>query len=450
MAEKKLTIATLRKLVAKQTSIPESVVGEFLNQFFQTIENGLKDDGLVRLNGLGTLKVQSIQPRKSVNINTGEDIIIEGYNKVVFAADNKIKELANADNADVQPIDLDKDGETINTSIPVGIVGSGIGLSGIDPLQKLGEQAEEIKDILAELGASIEPIKPEEEPEVISEEEPEVVPEEEPEVVLEEEPEVVLEEEPEVVLEEEPEVVSEDEPEVVPEERQEKLVENPAVPETTDSSESNEKTFHPWLVAGITILIFCILLIGAYFFLKHKLVQFLEGYKSEEDTSVIFDDEKEGDADDGNDGDDNITVNITDELNQEAEDNDSNDNENEVDTEQQNNNETRTPTTITPANNNNSAVQSDWYGPQRTYTQFIKTEKLTDGSRLTHLSRKYYKKPNFWVYIYEANKDKIPNPNVIPIGTEIQIPDLPADLIDIHNERAVKQANDLQAKILGK
>ncbi|HCS88424.1 MAG TPA: hypothetical protein DIW30_08610 [Bacteroidales bacterium] len=65
------------------------------------------------------------------------------------------------------------------------------------------------------------------------------------------------------------------------------------------------------------------------------------------------------------------------------------------------------------------------------------------------MSRKYYGAPDFWVYIYEANKDAIPDPNHIGVGTHIRIPRLPKELIDTGNEESMKQAKQLHNEILG-
>ena len=77
-----------------------------------------KTDKQVKINGLGTFKVQAVAPRKSVDVNTGEEIIIEGYNKLVFAPEAGVKELVEK-----QPKE-------------------------IDPLKKLGAQAEEIVEVV--------------------------------------------------------------------------------------------------------------------------------------------------------------------------------------------------------------------------------------------------------------------------------------------------------------
>ena len=81
-------------------------------------------------------------------------------------------------------------------------------------------------------------------------------------------------------------------------------------------------------------------------------------------------------------------------------------------------------------------------GP-RVYKKFIGSERITSGSRLTLMSKKYYKNPDFWVYIYEANKASIPNPDNIAAGTLIHIPKLDARLIDTSNPKCMKKALEL-------
>jgi len=81
-------------------------------------------------------------------------------------------------------------------------------------------------------------------------------------------------------------------------------------------------------------------------------------------------------------------------------------------------------------------------GP-RVYKKFIGSERITSGSRLTLMSKKYYKKSDFWVYIYEANKANIPNPDHIAAGTLIQIPKLDPRLIDVSNPKCMKKALEL-------
>ncbi len=79
----------------------------------------------------------------------------------------------------------------------------------------------------------------------------------------------------------------------------------------------------------------------------------------------------------------------------------------------------------------------------RTYNQFITTIEMEEGSRLTLVSKKYYGARDFWVYIYEANKDLIANPDIVAKGTMIRVPKLPSNLIDVNNPACMEKARAL-------
>ena len=64
------------------------------------------------------------------------------------------------------------------------------------------------------------------------------------------------------------------------------------------------------------------------------------------------------------------------------------------------------------------------------YQQFIATEEIREGSRLTWLAYRYYGNKDLWVYIYDANKDHLGNPNEIRVGTPIRIPRLTTEQQD--------------------
>ena len=129
--------------MTERTNMSDKEVGAFMSGLQSQLVEALKQDKQVRINGLGTFRLQPVAARKSVDVSTGEEITIEGYNKIIFAPEAGLREL------------VEKVAEV--SSAP----------KEIDPIQKLGAQAEEIKDILGELG---QPVVPVEEPE---EEEPE-------------------------------------------------------------------------------------------------------------------------------------------------------------------------------------------------------------------------------------------------------------------------------------
>ena len=133
MANDKLTWVELRKVVAETAHISEQEAGQFLNALLEGVMEGLKADKQVKIKGIGTFALKAVAPRKSVNIATGESITIEGYNKLTFNAESVLKE--NVEKRLEQPKTETVVAELVN-----------------DPIKKLGEQADEIVDILAELG----------------------------------------------------------------------------------------------------------------------------------------------------------------------------------------------------------------------------------------------------------------------------------------------------------
>ena len=80
----------------------------------------------------------------------------------------------------------------------------------------------------------------------------------------------------------------------------------------------------------------------------------------------------------------------------------------------------------------------------------IATETMKQGGRLTLMALKYYGNKVFWVYIYEANKDKITDPNNIPVGTKIRIPKPDSTKINARDSECIVKAKSLQTRILSK
>ena len=186
MANDKLTWVELRKVVAETAHISEQEAGQFLNALLEGVMEGLKADKQVKIKGIGTFALKAVAPRKSVNIATGESITIEGYNKLTFNAESVLKE--NVEKRLEQPKTEAVVAELVN-----------------DPIKKLGEQADEIVDILAELGQTVKT-----ENGKVKTENEEIEPIEEPvEETIEEPTEETVEESVEKVVEEEKPIAEE-------------------------------------------------------------------------------------------------------------------------------------------------------------------------------------------------------------------------------------------------
>ena len=84
-------------------------------------------------------------------------------------------------------------------------------------------------------------------------------------------------------------------------------------------------------------------------------------------------------------------------------------------------------------------------GVSSLYTKFIGEEKVVEGMHLSQLARKWYNHREYWVYIYEANADRIDNPNDLPVGITIMIPDLKASIADSSENEMLRRARQLES-----
>lgn len=182
----KVSITELASKLMEKHGLKRTEAELFIRQFVGVINDGLKNDKSVKVKGLGTFKVQAVSARKSVDVNTGEAIVIEGRDKISFTAEAVMRDLVNAPFAQFETV----------------IVNDGVDFSEIDAKHE------------ADNTEAKEPT-PAVEPTPVAEPEPAVV---EPTPVAEPEPAVVeaapvAEPEPTVV---EPAPVAEPEPTVEP------------------------------------------------------------------------------------------------------------------------------------------------------------------------------------------------------------------------------------------
>ena len=336
-----LTLVSLRRALNARAGVSEKVADDFLTALTDSIQDGLQKDDQVTISGLGTFKLQDVPARESVNVVSGERFTIAGYKKVVFAESSQQSAISNQQSAAGKQRSED-----------------------IDPIKKLGEQAEEIKDILGELNAmtaskSKKPVQvPIEAPAEVPIKPVEVQPEEKPvDVQPEEKP-------AEVQPEEKPAEVQPTQPTEKPE---------------TDKPE--KKPFNPWLTGLITVGVFAMLLVIAYFVLRHRIVRWAEGMRSGIEQRV-------GDEQSANEQTIEVAIPEPEEV-------------------------------AEPVN--------PWFDDdQRTFTEFQADEIVAQDSRLAWIAKKYYGNKVYWPYLYEANKDHIDNPSLITVGTPIRVPKLSA------------------------
>ena len=91
----KSAIQLITSALAKQHKLSAADAAAFVDAFFDIISSELKNGNQVKIRRLGTFKVQAVKPRESVNVNTGERVLIEGHDKISFTPDAVMKELVN-------------------------------------------------------------------------------------------------------------------------------------------------------------------------------------------------------------------------------------------------------------------------------------------------------------------------------------------------------------------
>lgn len=104
----KLNQSDLISLFAKGSNISVAKAESFIKNFFDLIIEGLEQDGIVKINGLGTFKVTDVASRGSVNVNTGEKIEIKGHRKLTFIPADALKEQVNLPFAMFEPVEVDE------------------------------------------------------------------------------------------------------------------------------------------------------------------------------------------------------------------------------------------------------------------------------------------------------------------------------------------------------
>ncbi|MEE1095544.1 MAG: HU family DNA-binding protein [Paludibacteraceae bacterium] len=349
----KLSWTELRRLLANRAGVSEKEANLFLNAFNAQIVEALKQDKQVKINGLGTFKLQAVAPRKSVNVTTGEEIIIEGYNKIAFTPEVGVKELVEKTSlgADQSP--------TVSPTTET-----------IDPLQKLGEQAAEIVDLLADLGQAVKE---------------EAYPQ--PVYGRSDAPRCSFRSDCQAEAILHPEGKGEESGEVKVKVEEVKVEEVKV--EEVKVEEVKEKKSHVGRNICIAILL-CLLIaggVGYYFFPQYiaKCVDWAKALIPPTETTCVVTDTISSIQE----------VVVTDTIAEE----------------------------IIP-NADTCTIEVP------IYEELITIEPMHRNSRLAWMAMRYYGAKIYWPYLYDANKDCINNPNDIEVGTPIRVPRLTEAQLD--------------------
>lgn len=376
MANEKFTWIELRKAVAQMVGTSDQATGVFLDALIEAVIKGLEQDKQVKIKGIGTFALKPMAARKSVNIATGEDFVIAGYNKLTFSPEASMKENVE------KRIDVPKTEEVVKDITQ-------------DPLKKLGEQATEIVDILADLGQA--PVMP-------MAEEPAV--------------EESVAEEP---VAEEPVV-------------EEPIAEEPVVEEKPKRTGSKKWIW--WIV--VVVILLGLGAAGWYYrdIIKQYLPTLPFEKKAEVITPIVTPEDTVLTPVDTLQADTTIVADslLVDSIAVE--------NADTIPAEPKVKKEVKT------VKGKKVTGQKPVKEIPRKYTKFIATERVNSASRLTWIAKKYYGSKDLWVFIYEANHKTIKDPAHIRTGQLLKIPKLTPEQRDLNNPETRKLVDELTKEYL--
>ena len=137
----KYSITQLATILVKKNGISNDEALKFVTAIFDIVKEGLETDKLVKIKGFGTFKIIDVDPRESVNVNTGERVLINGHQKITFTPDSVMKEMVNRPFAQFETV----------------VLNDGVDFSDIDKLSNINENIdkqeetqEEFQEIIQE------------------------------------------------------------------------------------------------------------------------------------------------------------------------------------------------------------------------------------------------------------------------------------------------------------
>lgn len=159
----KFSLNKLAKSLAEKSGLSQMEAELFVRKMFDVCNQGLAQDKQVKIKWLGTFKILPVKDRESVDVNTGERILIEGRDKLSFTPDNILKEIINKPFAQFETV----------------VVNDGVDFDIVDKMFDVEENdddvEDELEDNLEETEAETDEKSEEPEVEVKTEEEPEEI-----------------------------------------------------------------------------------------------------------------------------------------------------------------------------------------------------------------------------------------------------------------------------------
>ena len=408
----KLNFHDLVGLLSEKAGITKKDAENFLRDFFDLTTNALLEDKQVKIKNLGTFKIVDVSDRESVDVRTGERVVIPSHSKIGFAPDSTLSKIINEPFAMFEPVEVE------------------------------GEITEEISNIENPEDIAVTPVET-------------VIPDNVP--IIEEKPTEKIVPTVETVPTEETaitekaissvETVSEN----ITEPEQIQTPEEPTTRKRRKKKKKSKKTFFIILSVAVILsaIVFCILkkefVVEKFNYYAAKITQEQE----KEDILKQIDDIKTEDDITA----ENTTESISGDLIVDQKDTiAATQTTNQVEQPQTSKQPETTVKNETPKTGQNAIEKSTVEKStiekstieKSTVENGVKTRKIAEGERLTIIALQEYGSKDFWVYLYEENKATIKNPGNIKVGSKIIIPPASKYNIDKNNPESIKKAKELQ------
>lgn len=114
----KFGIQELATILVNKGGLSNDEAVSFVNAFFDLIQEGMNIDEIVKVKGLGTFKLVNVEARESVNVNTGERVLIDSHAKISFTPDTTMKDIVNKPFSSFETVILNE-GVTFDDMNPV-------------------------------------------------------------------------------------------------------------------------------------------------------------------------------------------------------------------------------------------------------------------------------------------------------------------------------------------
>lgn len=186
----RIGITELARMLSSKHNMSQTDAENFVRLMFAVVGDGLEQEKLVKIKSFGTFKMGSVKDRESVDVNTGERIVIEGRNKINFTPDNALRDFVNRPFAQFETV----------------MINDGVDFEAVDrKYESIGDDAPPSSDTPEQAGPMEDQAQKAEEPTKAGvEEAPIQVVEEAPAPIVEEALSPVTEEEPAPIVEEGP------------------------------------------------------------------------------------------------------------------------------------------------------------------------------------------------------------------------------------------------------